>query len=159
VRWPIVALAVVLAACSRPAPPTIVPEKAVVTAISPAGIQMNVELALDNPNGVALSARTVTANVVLDGKYPLSSVTVPHEVTLAAHSRSALLVPMTLKWEGVSTLVALAGSQRNVPYEVNGSVNLGGDLLNVDVPFHLAGVLTKEQLVQLTLNSLPRFLP
>jgi LEA14-like dessication related protein len=158
VRWPIVALAVVLA-CSRPAPPTIVPEKAVVTAIGPAGIQMNVELALDNPNGVPLTARAVTAKVVLDGKYPLSPVSVPHEVTLAAHSRSSLLVPITLKWEEVSTLVALAGSQRNVPYDVNGSVNLGGDLLNVDVPFHLAGVLTKEQLVQLTLNSLPRFLP
>jgi LEA14-like dessication related protein len=147
----------VLAACSRPKPPTIAPEKAVVTAIGPTGMEMNVELGVDNPNSVDLSARSVTAKVVLDGKYPMSSVTVPHEFTLKARAKSHLIVPMALRWEEVSTLLALASSNRNIPYDVDGTVTLGGDALNLDVPFHLRGELTREQLLQTTINSLPRW--
>jgi LEA14-like dessication related protein len=129
----------------------------VVTAIGPSGMEMNVELGVENPNGVDLSARSVTAKVVLDGKYPMSSVTVPREFTLKAKSQNHLVVPMALRWEEVSTLIALASSNRNVPYDVDGTVQLGGDALSLDVPFHLKGELTREQLVQTTLNSLPRW--
>jgi LEA14-like dessication related protein len=128
-----------------------------VTAVGPAGMQMNVELGLDNPNTVDLSARSVTAKVVLDGKYPMSPVTVPHDFTLKAKDRSHLVVPMSLKWEDVSTLLALASTNRNVPYDIDGTVKLGGEVLSLDVPFHLRGELTREQLVQTTLNSLPHW--
>jgi hypothetical protein len=120
-------------------------------------MEMNVALGVDNPNGVDLSARSVTAKVVLDGKYALRPVTVPHDFTLKARARSDLVVPMSLKWEDVSTLLALASTGRSIPYDVDGTVTLGGDVLNVDVPFHLRGELTREQLVQTTLNSLPRW--
>jgi LEA14-like dessication related protein len=154
VRFPAVLAFVFVAACARPKPPTIVPEKAVVTSIGRAGIGMNVELGVDNPNGVALSARSVTAKVVLDGKYPLSTVTVSHEFTLVARARTRLVVPMALAWENLSTLLVLASSNRSIPYDVDGSVTLGGSTLSADVPFHLTGVLTQEQLLQTTLNSL-----
>lgn len=156
VRFSLIAAFVFVAACARPKPPSIVPEKAVITSIGPAGIGMNVELGVDNPNGIALSARSVTANVVLDGKYPLTTVTVPSEFTLAAHARTPLSVPMSLAWSNLSTLLVLASSNRSVPYDVDGSVTLGGDTLHADVPFHLSGVVTKEQLVQATMNSLTR---
>jgi LEA14-like dessication related protein len=148
-----------LAACSRPKPPTITPEKAVVTVIAPSGIEMNVELAVDNPNGVDLSARSVTANVVLDHHLPLRTVTVPHEFKLTARSTSHLVIPMSLKWEDVSTLLTLAAANRNIPYDIDGSVRLGGDLLHADVPFRLSGALTHDELVRTTLNSLPGVFP
>ena len=159
VRRPSIALALLVVACSRPKPPTITPEKAQVTAIGPAGIEMNVELSVENPNGIELSARSVTAKVVLDGQYALRPLTVPHNFTLTARSRSRLVVPMALKWEEVSTLLVLARSNRNIPYDVDGSVNVGGETVNMDVPFHLRGEVTHEQLLQTTLNSLPRLLP
>jgi len=148
-----------LATCSRPKPPTITPERAVVTAIAPSGIEMNVELAVDNPNGVDLSARLVTANVVLDHHSPLRTVTVPQEFKLIARSTSHLVIPMSLKWEDVSTLLTLAAANRNIPYDIDGSVRLGGDLLHADVPFHLSGALTHDDLVRTTLNSLPPMFP
>jgi LEA14-like dessication related protein len=120
---------------------------------------MNLELGVDNPNSVPLSVRAVTAKIVLDGKYPMPPVTVPHGLTLSAHARTHLSVPVEMKWEQVTTLVALAGSNRDVPYDIDGTVNLGGDLLNWDIPFHLGGELTREQLVMATLNSLPRLVP
>ena len=159
VRSHVLAGALLLAACSRPKPPTITPERAVVTAIAPSGIEMNVELAVDNPNGVDLSARSVTANVVLDHHLPLPTVTVPQEFKLTARSASHLVIPMSLKWEDVSTLLTLAAANRNIPYDIDGSVRLGGDLLHADVPFHLSGALTHDDLVRTTLNSLPRMFP
>ncbi len=154
VRFPVIAAFALVVACARPKPPTIVPEKAVVTSIGPSGIGMNVELGVDNPNGVALAARSVTAKVVLDGKYPLAAVTVPHEFTLAPRARTKLVVPMALAWADLSTLLVLASSNRSIPYDVDGTVTFGGDVLHADVPFHLAGVLTQEQLLTTTLNSL-----
>jgi hypothetical protein len=146
-------------ACSRPQPPTIAPERAVVTSIGPAGVGLSVELGVDNPNGIELSGRSVTAKVVLDGKYDLGTVSVPHPFKLAPRTRSHLVVPMSLKWADVSVLVALAAPNRPVPYDVDGTVNVGGDVLNADVPFHLSGAITHEQLVQATIHSLPRFVP
>ena len=128
-----------------------------VTAVSPTGMQMSVELSVDNPNGVDLSGRSVTAKVVLDGKYPMSPVTVPHDFTLKAKDRSHLVVPVAVKWEEVSTVLALASANRNVPYDVDGTVKLGGDVLSLDVPFHIRGELTREQLVQTAINSLPHW--
>jgi hypothetical protein len=159
VRFRAIALAILLVACSRPKPPTITPQKAVVTAIGPSGIDMSVELLLHNPNSVDISARSVSASAVLDGKYAMSPVTVPRGLTLPARADAPLAVPMTLAWNDVSALVTLAGTKRSIPYEVDGTVSLGGDLVHVDVPFHLSGVVTHEQLVAATLNSLPRALP
>jgi hypothetical protein len=159
VRYLVFAVLALAFACSRPKPPTIVPERAVVTAVGPAGVEMSVELGVDNPNGVDLSARAVTANVVLDGRHRLRPVTVPNEFRLVARSRTRLVVPMSIPWEDVSTLIALATANRSIPYDLDGTVNLGGDLLHIDVPFHLTGVVTQEQLLQATLNSLPRLAP
>ena len=51
--------------------------------------------------------------------------------------------------------MALALANRPIPYEVSGKVNLGGDLVNVDLPFTLKGVISHDQLLQATVNSLP----
>ena len=156
--WVIV-VAISLVACSRPKPPTIVPEKATVLSVGVAGVQMKVELGIDNPNGIDIAARSVSAEVLLDGKHALGQVTVPHEFKLPAKARSHLEVPLVLQWKDVSLLLALAGSNRSIPYDVDGKVSLGGDLVEVEVPFRLHGEVTHEQLVQATLNSIPRLLP
>jgi LEA14-like dessication related protein len=145
-----------LAGCSRPKPPTITPEKAEVTAIGPGGVELLVKLGIDNPNRVALSARSVTGRVVLDGKHDLGTVTVPHAFQLPSGQRSHLTVPLALAWKDLPALLALAATNRNIPYDVHGSVSLGGDVLNADIPFRLTGALTHDELVRATVNSLPR---
>jgi hypothetical protein len=52
-----------------------------------------------------------------------------------------------------------AGGGEPQHYDVDGSVSLGGDLMHADVPFHLSGALTHDDLVRTTLNSLPRIVP
>jgi LEA14-like dessication related protein len=150
------ALALALAACSRPEPPTLTPELATVTRVTPAGIDLQVRLDAYNPNGIEISARSVKANVMLDGKYDVGTVTVPMPLSLPAKKRTRLDVPLSVKWRDLTGLAALAASNRGVPYQLDGSVSLGGDTLNVDVPFRMGGTITHEQLVQAVTNSLPK---
>ena len=146
-----------LSACGRPKPPTITPEKGELTSIGPAGIQLRLQLAVDNPNHVDFSARSVTGKVVLDGKYDLGMVTVSQPFQLPAAQRSHLTVPMTVALRDVAAILGLAATNRGLPYDVNGSVNVGAESFNVTLPFHLSGEFSHEQLLKATLNSLPAF--
>jgi LEA14-like dessication related protein len=144
-----------IAACSKPEPPQVTAEKVAVTAVSPAGLDLHVTLGVTNPNGKDLVARNVHAKVTLDGKYDVGSIDVPKSVTFPAKTKVPMDVPMAIPWQDVSGIVGLALTNRDIPYEVAGTVSLGGDLLNVDVPFAMKGTLTHDQLVQATMRGLP----
>src|SRR5689334_18078330 len=76
--------------CSRPDPPTLTPEQATVTHISPDGLDVDVKLEAYNPNSIDLSARSVKAKVTLDGKYHVGDVKTAAGVKLPAHKRTQL---------------------------------------------------------------------
>jgi LEA14-like dessication related protein len=142
---------VFLVACSEevvPQRPTLTPEKVSLTKISPAGIELLAELAVENPNAVALEADSATAKVVLDGKHDLGTVDVPHEVELPSEQRTLLNVPIAMDWKDVAVIAILIALQRNIPYDVDGSVRLGGDLIHVSLPFRLSGIITEAELRQ-----------
>jgi hypothetical protein len=42
-----------------------------------------------------------------------------------------------------------------VPYVVEGTVNVGGESINVNLPFSISGTITREQAVNAALKSLP----
>jgi LEA14-like dessication related protein len=150
------AAALVLVACAKPEPPKLTPLSAKITSISPLGIDVALKLEAENPNGNDLTARSVTATITLDSRYVLGTVTVPNRINLVAHQKTILDVPVSSRWQDLSSLVTLAAAGKDVPYKVDGTVELGGDLLSIVVPFHLAGTLTREQLAQATINSLPK---
>ncbi|MGK3996297.1 LEA type 2 family protein [Sorangium sp. So ce1024] len=149
------AAAVTLVACSRPEPPTLKPEVAAVTAVTAQGIDLRVRIQAYNPNGIDLSMRSVKANVVLDGKYDVGTVTVPVPLKLTAKAWTPIQVPLSVKWQDLTGLAAMAAQGRGVPYQVNGTVAIGGETLNVDLPFQLAGTITHDQLLTAIGNSLP----
>lgn len=153
----ILAAVVAVLGCSHPEPPTLKPEQAKVTSISPDGLDLQVRLEAYNPNSVDLSARSVKAKLTLDGKYHVGDVKVPTKVKLPAGKRTLLDVPLSVKWSDLSALISLGTSNRGVPYELDGTVELGGDALSVDVPFKLGGTITHEELVRATMKSLPKF--
>ncbi|WP_437782781.1 LEA type 2 family protein [Sorangium sp. So ce1097] len=151
----LLAAAVTLVACSRPEPPTLKPEVAAVTAVTVQGIDLRVQIQAYNPNGIDLSMRSVKANVVLDGKYDVGTVTVPVPLKLTAKAWTPIQVPLSVKWQDLTSIAAMAAQGRGVPYQVNGTVAIGGETLNVDLPFQLAGTITHDQLLTAIGNSLP----
>jgi hypothetical protein len=147
---------VFIGACNRPKPPTITPEKGELAAIGPDGIHLMLHLGVENPNRFDLSANSVTGRVLLDGKYDVGSIAVSQPFRLPAGQVTRLSVPTTLALRDVPVVLGLAASNRDLAYDVDGTVNVGGDSINVNLPFHLSGQLTHEQLLRATMNSLPR---
>ena len=141
-------------ACSKPLPPQLTPKEAKVTAVDLTGFDMLVKMEAFNPNGFALSVRSVVAHVVVDGTHDLGTVTAAQPIELPANARTLVEVPINVKWAGAVNLANLAASKRPIPYTVDGTATVGGASLNVDVPFKLQGVLTPEQLRQAGLKSL-----
>ena len=152
---------VLVVACSgsEPQKPTLTPERVSVTEISPTGIELLAEVAVDNPNAVDLEARSVSANVVLDGKHDLGTIEVPHKVELPSEQRTRLSVPLVMDWKDVVVVTALVALNKNVPFDVDGSVNVGGDVINVSLPFELSGTMTQEQLLQAVAKPPPPPMP
>ncbi len=149
------ALAVGVPACKKPLPPQLSPQSAKVLNVDLAGIDLRVTFDAFNPNAYDLSVRRVTAHVVIDGKLDLGTVTADQPISLPAGKRILIEVPIQVRWNGASALGAVGAVKKVVPYEVDGTANVGGETLNLDVPFKLKGEITQQQLVNATLKSLP----
>jgi len=145
---------VAAASCSKPEPPVLTPKEATVTRLDLAGADLRVTMEAFNPNRVALSAQRVVGRVVLDGKHDLGTVTIDRPTTLPAGARTLIDVPLAVKWSNAATFASLASARRAMPYTIDGTVTVGGERLNIDVPFSLRGVITQEQIVQATMSSL-----
>jgi LEA14-like dessication related protein len=152
----VLALIFATSSCSKPEPPVITPKAATVVSVDLTGMRVVVKVEIQNPNGVDLTVQSVTGRVMLDGKHDLGEVTVERPVTLPAKSTTPLDVPLDTQWRGVGILGMLAASNRAVPYTIDATARVGGERLNVAVPFRLHGVVTAEQLVQATMRSMPQ---
>jgi len=146
-------VAPLVVACSaveavEPDAPKVTAEKASLTKISPAGIELLVELGAYNPNDIDLEAQSVTAKVVLDGKHDMGTVEIPQEVDLPSERQIRVGVPVAVDWKDVTVVAALIALKRNVPYDIEGSVKIGVELFKMSVPFHVSDIITEEQLRQ-----------
>jgi len=143
-------------ACSKPVPPTLTPKSVTVTSISPAALGLEVKLDATNPNAIDIPARNVTAHVVIEQRIEVGVATVEQNVTLPANQTTELKAAVSVPWTSIAPLVSLGLSdQRWYAYTVDGSLALGGDLLQVSLPFHLEGKVSRDQIVRATLSSVP----
>jgi LEA14-like dessication related protein len=132
------------------------PKRAAITSISPDGVAFEVVLETTNPNDFDLTAGDVTAHFVLDGHIDVGTATFPQTITLPANATKDIDVPISIHWGDLLPLLEIAASNRpTVPYAVDGTLSLGGDLLHIQVPFHLAGTVTREQIARATVQSIP----
>lgn len=150
------ALALALCSCSRPEPPRVTPVSASLISISTLGMDVNLKLDAENPNDSELSARSLTAKVTLDGKYEVGTVNVPSQIKLPPKKKTRIDVPASLKWSEIASVAALATQKRDVPFQVDGTMAVGGESLHLDVPFHLTGLLTHDQIVKAAISSIPK---
>jgi LEA14-like dessication related protein len=143
--------------CQKPAPPHITPKEARVVAVSPQGLDILLKVEATNPNNFTLSAQTISAKAKLDNRWDMGSVTIAKPVVLPPNTPTMIDVPMTMPWRDLNALGALASApaQKPVPYSVEGSAKIGGERLNVDVPFALSGTISREQIAGAAMKSFP----
>jgi LEA14-like dessication related protein len=155
VRTILLVLSTLAAACSKPSAPTLAPEKVSVTRVDTSGLALDISMGATNPNSVDLTASGVSSHVVVDKTHDIGTVTLPKAITLPAGKTTRLDVPLALTWSDIGVLAQLALSTGAVPYTVDGTLEMGGDLLHVGVPFHFDGTITHAQIVTALMNSVP----
>jgi LEA14-like dessication related protein len=155
-RFLIVPLLALAAACSTPDPPKITPISAKVTAVGPKGIDLSVTLDAENTNAIDLTARSLTAKITLDSAYDAGTVTSSQRIDLPAHKKTRLDVPVSTKWHDITELGLLAAGDKDIPYKVDGTVELGTDSFRVDVPFHTSGTISRSMMLKAALGALPK---
>jgi LEA14-like dessication related protein len=156
VRAAVLFAAMLAASCSRPSPPTLTPQRVEVTTIGTAGISLLVQMAAHNTNRFGLAVRSVTADVTLDGRTKLGAVTVTRAIDLPAQAWTRIDVPLSIAWTDLPGLVVLAASGRSIPYAVDGTVSIGGDVIRAELPFHLTGEIKPELLATAVAGALPK---
>jgi len=95
----------------------------------------------------------VSSHVVVDKTHDVGTVTLPKAITLPAGKTTRLDVPLALTWFDIGALTQLALSTVAVPYTVDGTLEMGGDLLHVGVPSHFDGTIAHAQIVTAVMNS------
>lgn len=148
-----------LAACSKPKPPTIVPKSAQVVSIDRDGTTIQLQVELTNPNAFPLTAQRVKARVQLEGPMDLGEVNVPQALSLPANAPTLATIPITIRWEGAAAFASVAAKGRDVPFVVDGTVTVGGEKLNVDLPYRQTGVITQAQLRDAAIRSIEKLIP
>jgi LEA14-like dessication related protein len=148
-----------MAACAKPEPPVITPKETRVTAVDPLGVSFLARVEATNPNKFELATQGVTARIVLDNDVDLGTVTAPQAVTLPAGQTVLLDLPLAIKWSDLGVVGKLALANRPMPFRIEGHVKIGGEKLNVAVPFKVAGTISREQLAGAALRGLPGGIP
>ena len=150
------AAALGLLACTKPEPPTVRPVSGRLVGINEKGLEVEAKLEATNPNDFEIKVKSFTADVTLDHRIKVGTVTSNSVVTLPANKKKVFDVPISVKWDDVATLVPLSLSNKDVPWEAEGSVKVAAESLEVNIPFKVNGVLTHQQIMTAVSKSIPR---
>jgi hypothetical protein len=60
-----------------------------------------------------------------------------------------------MPWQDVNALLAMSAAQKPIPYVVDGTVAIGSESFNVNIPFSLSGTITREQIAAAAIKSIP----
>lgn len=152
----VAALVLGATSCKRPVPPTLVPVEVKVVGVTGTGIDLLVKVEATNTNPYTLAARDVRAKLTMDdGRYDLGSTMITKPVTLPPNVPTPIDVPISMRWQSFGMVGEMAASGRDIPYMVEGTVKIGGENVNLDVPFTAKGVVKREQVIAAALRALP----
>lgn len=152
-------LALSLGACSKPKPPTLRPLSARVVAVTPTELRLAVDLEVTNPNGFPLIARAVDGTLTVGGGEELGRSHTDLAASIPAGATAHVTSEVSVGFRNLTALAPFVISPLPVPYELKGNATLGGEKLNVSIPFTLSGELTRAQLIGMGLNQLGAHAP
>jgi LEA14-like dessication related protein len=147
-----------LGSCARPQPPRITPRAAAVSGVDATGLRLRVQLVANNPNDIDVTVRRIDVDVTIGGQ-ALGRSTMTQPVALVAHRDVPITVDIAAGWRDLPGLIAASVLNENVPYRLDGTARVGGERLNVDVPFRMESTLPRRILMDAagnTVNGMPR---
>jgi LEA14-like dessication related protein len=144
-----------LAACTcSPQMPKVLPRVAQVTAVAPTGLQLRVQLDVHNPNSFPLIVHQVQGVVLLGNGAELGRGSARPPGSIPGHATTLVTTDLLVPWVNLAALAPFALSPAPVPYVFKGQATIGGEDINLSVPFELTGTLTRDQLLAAGLRGL-----
>jgi LEA14-like dessication related protein len=135
------------AGCSKPKPPTLTPRSAQVSAIKPESVELSLVLAAHNPNSFPIVVNAVSGSFELQDGTALGSAESASSFTIPGEGDQDLSATLDVRFSSLAALAPYALAAKAVPYRLRGSARIGGENLNVEVPFTIDGQLTPEQVM------------
>jgi LEA14-like dessication related protein len=148
-----IVVACMVLACS-PKDPTVNPRVARVLAVAPSGLSLAIDLEVHNPNSFPLMVHAVQGQIMLGNGAVLGSGIAYPGGNIPAQGARLVTAQLDVPWVNLGALAPFALSSGPVPYVFKGEAAIGGESLNIKVPFELGGNLTREQLIAAGLRGL-----
>jgi len=133
--------------CSKPEPPKVEPHSVQVKTLALTGIQIRSELDVTNPNSFPLVVRSVDGKLLVGSGIEVGNGRLLSGANIPAKGTVRVVGDMSLPWSNFAAFAPLAASGKPVPYTFDGTANIGGEKLNIDVPFKIKGEITREQML------------
>jgi LEA14-like dessication related protein len=142
------AAALLTLSCAKPKPPELTPRSVQVSALKPDGVELTLQLDAHNPNAFPIIANEVTGVFELRGGTELGRGQSAGAFTIPGEQTQPLSATLEVRWKSLSLLAPYALAAKPLPYRLRGTARIGGEHLNVDVPYTIEGELTPEQVMQ-----------
>jgi len=154
--WVVFAALTAAFACQRPQPPSITPKSAQVVSAGGTGVTLAVTLEVTNPNRFPLIVHAVDGRFLLGPGtgVELGKAHAEPASNIPAQGTSSVTAELAVGWTDLAALTPFLLSPAAVPYRFDGTATLGGETLNVNLPFTLTGELTRAQLISAGLSGL-----
>lgn len=140
-------LALGLALGCSPKMPTVTPQVARVMWVSPAGVRLAIEVDVHNPNSFPLMANAIEGVIEVGPGSTLGYGTAYPGGTIPAEGASRVITQVDVQWTNIAALTPFLMSPLPVPYVFKGNARIGGDDVNLSVPFEVNGQLTRAELI------------
>jgi LEA14-like dessication related protein len=154
-----IATALCIGACSKPEPPKITPHAARVTSVTPLGVELALELDVENKNAFPLIVQEVTGTLKLGAGVEVGRARSEPKGSVPARATTRLPAALSVPWTQLGALAPLAASGKPVPYTFDGTAKMGSAKINFDVPFTVKGEITQAQAVQAGIRGLGGLIP
>jgi LEA14-like dessication related protein len=140
--------------CNQTQPPTLSPRSIQVVSVSPTGVTLGLELDVHNPNSFPLVARSVDGTLGLGQGIAQARVHSELGINLPAKASSIVSSTLNIGFPSLSALAPFALTGQPLPYTFHGTALVGGEHLNVSLPFTTQGSLTNAQLLEAGVRGL-----
>jgi len=124
-----------------------------VAAVSVLGLDVDVEVQVDNPNSIVLLVEAVDATVFVGSGQRLGHGSARPAHGIPAHGSDLVQSRLRITWDDLAVLAPFMAVEV-LPYTLRGDVTLGGESVHVTLPFSLQGQLTRTQLLSAGLRGL-----
>ncbi|MBI5512431.1 MAG: LEA type 2 family protein [Deltaproteobacteria bacterium] len=111
-----------------------------------AGLHLRTHMVVRNTNAVGLTARSIKLRVTVAAR-DLGETELPNATRLPSEVDVPIDADVTAAWGDLPGILVVTALNQQVPYRLDGTVKVGGEDINLQVPFHVESSFPRQVLL------------